>query len=77
MLGYQLRFRKGSFAFQETYLSRTMALSRATELMRHGAIYDVAIFSGDGKLLATDTEIANHNGRTTAWCELTPLPART
>jgi hypothetical protein len=63
MLGYQIRFRRGSFEFHETFLSKTGAILRGAALMAEPAVYDLAIFGGDGRLVATESEIAWLSGR--------------
>jgi len=58
MLGYKLRYRKGSFELGENHLSKTGAILRGAALMSDPAVYDIAIFGGDGRLVATESEIA-------------------
>jgi hypothetical protein len=63
MLGYQLRYRKGSFEFIERFLSKSGASLRGAALMADAHVYDLAIFGGDGRLVASETEIALISGR--------------
>jgi hypothetical protein len=58
MLGYQLRFRKGSFEFCEHFVSRSAALMRGAVLLEDAAVYDLSVFAGNGRLVATEPEIA-------------------
>jgi hypothetical protein len=58
MLGYKLRYRKGSFELSENHLSKMGAILRGAALISEFGVYDIAIFGGDGRLVATETEIA-------------------